>query len=49
MLARADVLARVARMRAGEFAATPSVECVPVVRLAGDVPGAGVTEETLKR
>ena len=40
-LARADVLARVARMRAGEFAATPG-EAVRVVRLSGDVPGAGV-------
>ena len=45
-LARADVLARVSRMRAGEFAATPSVECVPVVRLAGDVPAENVRQAT---
>ena len=40
--ARDDILARVAVMRSGEFTATPSARAVRLLRLSGDVPGAGV-------
>ena len=39
--AREAILARVSPIRAGEFVANPGKR-LPVVRLSGDVPGAGV-------